>query len=45
MDWDRCPFGQGLTRAAFFGRGAIVAGAALAGSAAVPPAASPGVGE
>jgi HD domain len=44
MEWDRCCFGHGLTRAAFLSRGAIVAGAALAGSA-VPAAASAGVGD
>ena len=42
MDWDSCCSGHGLTRAAFIGRSAAVAGAALAGSAVLPAAAIAG---
>lgn len=45
MDLDRCCYGHGLTRSTFFGRSATVVGAALAGSAALPAAASAGASD
>jgi hypothetical protein len=45
MDSRRCWFGHGLTRTAFLGRGVIVAGAALAGSSAMPAASNADVGD